>query len=378
VDVGSIKSLLKQTYEEWSHDQIPRLAAALAYYTAFAIAPLLVVVIAVAGLALGQAHVQEQILDQLRGLLGDQGAALVGTMLEAALRPREGRFALVLSFFAVMMGASGLVAELQSALNTVWEVQPKPGIGLGGVVRKRFLSFAVVLVVGFLLLVTLVISAALAGARGAVVARVGGLAPLLRVIGFVFDFVLTTFLISLIFKFLPDVRLRWRDVAPGAAVTAALFTAGKFAIGFYLGRAAVGSAYGAAGSLAIVLLWVYYSAQILLLGAEFTQVWARRQGAWIEPKANADSTRTAEGKCAPAAAAAAEVAAPSVPPPLPASSARPTPVAAPVSRIGPMPAAEASRRFSPAYLSGVALGLVTGLVRDRLRSRSHRRTGVGL
>jgi membrane protein len=302
MDVGSIKSLLKQTYDEWSHDEIPRLAAALAYYTAFSRAPLLVVVISVAGLALGQAHVQEQILAQLRGLLGDQGAALVGTMLESALRPREALLPLVLSLIAVMMGASGLVVELRSALNTVWDVQPRPGRGLMGVIKNRFLSFALVLVVGFLLLVTLVLSAALAGLRGAVVTRVGGLAPLFRVVGFVVDFLLTTVLIALIFRFLPDVRLRWRDVAPGAAVTSLLFAAGKIAIGFYLGRAAVGLAYGGAGSLAIVLLWVYYSAQILLMGAEFTQVWARGHGAWIQPKADADSTRTTEGKCAAAPA----------------------------------------------------------------------------
>ena len=233
-----------------------------------------------------------------------------------------------------------------------------------------------VLGVGFLLLVTLVLSAVLAGLQGWVAARISVPALALRAVAFLVDFAFTTLLVGLIFKFLPDVRLRWRDVAPGAAATALLFAVGKFAIGAYLGRAGVGSAYGAAGSLAIVMLWVYYTAQILLLGAEFTQVWARRHGAWVEPKANADSTRTPEGKCAPETAAAAKAPAPSVPPPLPPPSPRPTPVAPPVSRISQMPAAEASRRFSPAYLSGVALGFATGLVRNRLRSR--RRAGVGL
>ena len=364
MDTAALKSLLKQVYAEWNDDQIPRLAAALAYYTAFSLAPLLVVVIAVAGLVLGQAHVQEQILIQMRGLLGEQGAALVGTMLEAALRPREGRFALVLSFVAMMLGASGLVGELQSALNTVWEVQPRPGAGLWGTLQKRFLSFALVLGVGFLLIVTLVVSAALASARGAVVARVGGMAPLLEVVGFGVDFVLTALLIGLIFKFLPDVRLHARDVAPGAVVTALLFAAGKFAIGFYLGRAAVGSAYGAAGSLAIVLLWVYYSAQILLLGAEFTQVWARRHGAWVEPKADADSTRalaTDERTGAP---------------PLPLPGVTIAPVASPVPRVSRIPA-EASPRLRPIYLGGWALGFMTGVVRDRFRLRSRRRPRSG-
>jgi membrane protein len=376
VDGSAVKSLLKQTYEEWSHDQIPRLAAALAYYTAFSIAPLLVVVIAVAGMALGQANVQEQILVQLRGLLGDQGAALVGTMLESALRPREGRIAMLLGLLAVMLGASGLFAQLQDALNTVWAVKPKPGRGLLGMLKDRGLTFAMVLGVGFLLLVTLVLSAALAGFQGWVAARISVPALALRAVAFLVDFVFTTVLVALLFKFLPDVRLRWRDVAPGAAVTAVLFAVGKFAIGFYLGRAAVGSAYGAAGSLAIVLLWVYYSAQILLLGAEFTQVWARRHGAWIEPKPDADSTRPPEGKCAPAPAAGAKVPAESVLPPLPRPTAEPMPAATAVPRISRIPPA-AAPRVGPAYLSGMALGFATGLVRNRLRSRSRRRANGG-
>jgi membrane protein len=374
VDWDSAKSLLKQTYEEWSHDRIPRLAAALAYYTAFSIAPVLVVVIAVAGMALGQANVQEQILTQLRGLLGEQGAALVGTMLESALRPREGRIAMVLGLLAVMLGASGLFAQLQDAFNTVWEVKPKPGRGLLGMLKDRGLTFAMVLGVGFLLLVTLVLSAALAGFQGWVAARISVPALVLRAVAFLVDFIFTTVLLALLFKFLPDVRLRWRDVAPGAAATALLFAVGKFAIGAYLGRAGVGSAYGAAGSLAIVMLWVYYTAQILLLGAEFTQVWARRHGAWIEPKANADSTRTPEGKGAPEPAAAAKAPAPAVAPPLPP----PAPCPVPAARTPRSPAPEAALRSDPAYLGGLALGFATGLVRNRLRSRWRRRAGVGL
>jgi len=354
-----MKPLLKQTYEEWSQDEIPRLAAALSYYTAFSLAPLLVVVIAVAGLALGQASVQEQILVQIRGLLGEQGGALVGSMLKAAMRPREASLALLLSLVAVVMGASGLVGELQAALNTVWEVRPRPGGGVWGLVRKRFLSFGLVLAVGFMLLVTLVMSAALATVRSAAVARAGALAGVFRLVGFVFDFALTTLLVGLIFKYMPDVRLRWREVMPGATVTALLFTVGKFAIGLYLGRAAVGSAYGAAGSLAIVLLWVYYSAQILLLGAEFTQVWARRHGAGIEPKPEADSTRVGAGRPERRDPAPAN----GIPPPLPPSSVGPAPVRAP-PRITRIPAPP-TPRHRPAYLVGLVLGFTTGLMSDR-------------
>jgi membrane protein len=269
----------------------------------------------------------------------------------------------VLSFVAVILGASGLVRELKTALNTVWEVQPRPGGGLWGMVRDRFLSFALVLGVGFLLLVTLVISAALAALQGRFHGGVGAWATVFQIVGFVVDFVLTAFLIALIFKFVPDVRLRWRDVAPGAVVTAMLFTAGKFAIGAYLGRATVGSAYGAAGSLAIVLLWVYYSAQILLLGAELTQVWVRRRGRWIEPTPNADSTRAAPGE-SPAPAEAPEKA--SLPPPLPL----PRPGSLTVMRVDVDAEPDAMPRVSPGYLGGLALGFLTGLVRDRLRIRS--------
>lgn len=280
--------LLKQTFAEWKDDEIPRLAAALAYYTAFALAPVLLVVTAVAGLLFDSARVRAEILEQMDALLGASGAGLVGTMLEAAGRSRGSVLALGVGVATTLFAASGLFGELQAAINRVWEVRPKEGRGILGLLKDRFVSFAMVLGIGFLLLVSLVLSAALA----AVGKYAGGILPawsaVLQVLNFVAGLALAAVLFAMIFKVLPDVDLPWRAVWTGAAVTAGLFTLGRALIGLYLGRSSVGSTYGAAGSLAIMLLWVYYSSQILLLGAEFTQVHARWRGIWVQPKGQAE------------------------------------------------------------------------------------------
>jgi membrane protein len=325
---------------------VPRLAAALAYYTAFSLAPLLVIVVAVAGIAFGADEVRTALVGQIRDMLGGEGGDLVLSMLQQASRPKESIIAMVIGVGTLILGASGLFGQLQDALNTVWEVQPKPGRGLRGMVRDRFLSFAMVLGVGFLLLVSLVLSAALHGLQRYAGGRFAALAPVLQAGGFVIDLALTSLLFAMMYKFLPDVRLRWRDVWTGAVATAALFTLGKFAIGLYLGRSAVGSAYGAAGSLAIVLFWVYYSSQILLFGAEFTQVYARRRGSWVVPKENAERARRGPA---------------STPAPRPLPAPPPPPAVEPqVVRPEPQP---------PAYVGGIALGLVAGFLNDRLRQR---------
>jgi membrane protein len=220
---------------------------------------------------------------------------------------------MAIALATLLFGASGLFAQLQDALNTVWDVEPTPGRGLLGAVRDRFLSFTMVLGVGFLLLVSLVLAAALQAVQAFAQGWVRGMAPVFQAVGFVLDLGLTALLFAMLFKFLPDVKLRWSDVWRGALATAALFTAGKFALGAYIGRGAVGSAYGAAGSLAIVLIWVYYSAQILLFGAELTQVWARQHGSWVEPEG------VAAGRSRPTAEAQPD---PAVPPP--AAAARGT------------------------------------------------------
>jgi len=281
-------TLLKQTVSEWNADGVPHLAAAIAYYTAFALAPVLVIAMAVAGLVFDRTQVRVEILVQMQQMLGPAGAELVGTMLDAAGRPGHSVWALVVGVAALVLAASGLFGELQYALNTVWDVAPRPGRGLLGLLKDRFVSFTMVVGSGFLLMVSLVLSAALAAVGKYASGRLPQWSALLQAANLVIGFALAAALFAMIYKVLPDVHLRWRDVALGATVTAALFTAGRFLIGLYLGRSSVGSAYGAAGSLAIVLLWVYYSAQVLMLGAEFTQVYTRWRGRWVAPTPNAE------------------------------------------------------------------------------------------
>jgi membrane protein len=282
-------TLLRQTYAEWSEDRVPRLAAALAYYTTFSLAPLLVVLIAIAGAIFGTEAVRGQLDDQIRTLLGQDAAKAVQDMVKSATgHPSSGVVATVLGTAALLFGATGVFGELQDSLNTIWEVKPKPGRGLRGLVRDRLLSFGMVLAVAFLLVVSLVVSALLAGVGKFVGGHVGALAPLWHVIDVAVSIAVLTALFGAIFKFLPDVEIAWRDVWIGAAVTAVLFTIGKLLIGLYLGRSSMTSVYGAAGSLVLLLLWVYYSAQILFFGAELTQVYANQYGSRVVPTANAE------------------------------------------------------------------------------------------
>lgn len=282
--------LLKEAASDWSHDHAPRLGAALAYYTVFSLVPFLVVVIALIGLAFGQEAAQSAILGQIADLVGEQSASGIKDMILRADRPSTGLLATGLALVTLLVGASGVFGQLQDALNTVWGVEPKEGRGLWGFIKDRFLSFVAVLGTGFLLLVSLVLSSALAAAGK----WFSGWLPLpeavLHVMNFVISFVVITALFALIFKILPDAQVAWRDVWVGAALTAALFTIGKFALGLYLGKSNVASGYGAAGSLVLVLLWVYYSAQIMLYGAEFTQVYANRLGERIVPAHDAKVT----------------------------------------------------------------------------------------
>lgn len=280
-----IGSLLKQTVSDWLDDDAPRLAASLAFYTALSLAPLLVIVISIAGLAFGEEAARGEIVGQIGGLVGTQGAEAVQGILESARDPSSGIIATVIGVVVLLFGASGVFGELQAALNTIWEVKPRPGRGIKGLLKDRFLSFTMVVGVGFLLLVSLVIGAAIT----AVGSRLGfdEAAILWQAVLFVVSFAVSTLLFALIFKVVPDVRIAWRDVLPGAIATAALFTIGRYLIGLYLGRASVASSYGAAGSLVAVLVWVYYSAQILFLGAELTQAYAARKGVRITPDRDA-------------------------------------------------------------------------------------------
>ena len=271
-----VLDLFKQTFAEWSDDKAPRLGAALAYYTVFSIAPLLLIAILIAGLVFDNA--EAQITAQVQGLIGDQGADAIKSMIEAANKPMQSAVATVLALGTLLFGAAGVFIQLKDALNTIWEVPQKKGGGVWAFLRKYFLSFTMVLGVGFLLLVTLIIEAGLAIVGEMLKSRFDGMDVILQTVGIVFSFFVVTFVFAMLFKFLPDVKVSWKDVWIGALLTAGLFVTGKVGLGLYLGKAGAASAYGAAGSLALVLLWVYYSAQILFFGAEFTQVYSQHHG----------------------------------------------------------------------------------------------------
>lgn len=287
MNIKTIFSLLKETFSEWNQDKASRLAAALAYYTIFSLAPLLIIAIAIAGAVFGEDAARGEIVGQIQGLVGKEGAEFIQTAIENASQPRAGRFASIISIIILLFGASGLFAQLQDALNTIWEVQPKPGRGVVGIIRDRFLSFTMVLGVGFLLLVSLVLSAVLSALINILGNALPGLEFVWQSVNFIISFIVTTVLFGLIYKVLPDVKIAWSDVWIGAAITSLLFSIGRLALGLYLGNNSFGSTYGAAGSLVIVLAWVYYAAQILFFGAEFTQVYARRYGSRIVPADNA-------------------------------------------------------------------------------------------
>lgn len=278
--------LIRETFSEWKKDKVSRLSAALAYYTIFSLAPLLIITIAVIGFFFGPEAARGEIVGQIQGMVGREGAAAIETMIEnAALKKESGTWATVLGIVLLGYGASGVFSQLQDALNTIWEVKPKAGRGVLRTIRERFLSFAMVLVIAFLLLVSLAVSAAISAMTDRMTGGGSFLGPL---VDFVLSLGVVTVLIAMLFRTLPDVKLEWRDVWFGAAITAALFTIGKIGIGLYLGRSSVTSVYGAAGSLVVLLVWVYYSAQIVLIGAEFTQVQARREGKVCEPEPNAE------------------------------------------------------------------------------------------
>ncbi|HEY9527940.1 MAG TPA: YihY/virulence factor BrkB family protein [Anaerolineales bacterium] len=280
-------NLLKDTIREWREDGANRLAAALAYYTTFSLAPLLVLIIAIAGLAGGREAAQTQTMAQVEDLLGTDGRDFVQGMIESASKPATGLTATLLGAVTLLFGALGVFGELQNSLNTIWEVKPKPARGmLDGIKRfilKRLLSFTMVLGIGFLLLASLVVSAALSAFSEYIGTRWAFADFWLELINFILSFIVITLLFGMIFKFLPEIKIAWKDVWLGAAVTSILFSLGKFLIGLYLGRSEVGNTFGAAGSMAILLIWVYYSAQILFFGAEFTQVYASRYGSRIVP-----------------------------------------------------------------------------------------------
>jgi membrane protein len=260
----------------WYADSAPRLGASIAYYTLFAIAPVLLIIMAVAGAIFGRDAVQGEIVGQLDGLIGEEGARAVQGLITAASQPRAGMLASIIGTITMVVAATGVFLELQAALNTIWKVKPRPGVHFKDYLKNRLRSFGLVVSIGFLLTVSLAVSAALAAFRSWLERRMPGLPVVLDVVNVFLSLGVTIALFALLFRLLPDVRLRWRDVAIGACVTGLLFTVGKQLIGLYIGRSSVSSAYGAAGSGVVLLLWVYYSTQIVLFGAELTRVLTHR------------------------------------------------------------------------------------------------------
>ena len=287
MSLKAVLAVLKETGNDWLDDKAMRLAAALAFYTLLSLAPLLMLVVSVAGLVFGDEAARGQVAGEITGLVGAQSADAIQTILASAKKPSSGVLGTVFSGVVLLFGASGVFGELQESLNVIWEVQPKTGRGFLGFVKDRFFSFSMVLGVAFLLLVSLAMSAFLAAAGRYFAALLPGGEGVWSVVNVVVSFLMITGLFGLIFKLVPDVKVPWRDIWLGAAVTALLFSLGKLGIGLYLGKSGVASPFGAAGSVVVIVIWVYYSAQILFFGAELTQVWARRRGAHIEPTANA-------------------------------------------------------------------------------------------
>ena len=278
-------SLLKQTASEWIDDKAPQLGAALAYYTVFSLAPLILSLLAIIGVLFRNDPngAWTRMTEQMSYYLDKSAIDVVQGVAAKASQPGKGTVATIIGIALALFGASGVFGQLQDALNTIWGVKAKPGIGIWGFLRARFISFAMIAGVCFLLLVSLVIEGVLKAFSQYIQTRLpGGLAIAMSTY-LVFDFAVVVVLFAMIFKVLPDVKIRWRDVWIGSVMTAVFFLIGKWALGLYLGSGTAASAYGAASSLITLLLWIYYSSQILLFGAEFTQVYANSTGARIEP-----------------------------------------------------------------------------------------------
>ena len=283
--VANSISLLKQTFSEWLEDKVPQLGAALAYYTVFSLAPLVLLLLAIVGFLFRNdpAGAWQKVTEQMSYFLDKSAIDVVQGIAQKASQPNKGVVATSIGILLALFGASGVFGQLQDALNTIWGVKAKLGVGIMGFIRSRFLSFAMVAGVCFLLLVSLVLESLLKSLSHYVQAMLPGGIVIALVVYSIFDLGVVVLLFASIFKFLPDVKIQWRDVWIGALMTAIFFAVGKWALGLYLGSGAAASAYGAASSLITLLLWIYYSSQILLFGAEFTQVYAARAGRALVP-----------------------------------------------------------------------------------------------
>jgi membrane protein len=268
--------LVRETAREWDEDKAPRLGAALAFYSVLSLGPLLLIVVSIAGLAFGAEAPRALMLAEIRHLIGNEGAEAIAGVLTRSQTPTSGIIGTIIGLVTLFISATGFFAQLQDALNTIWNVEPRAARHWSGFIKKRLLSFAMIIGTGLLLLLSLVVSAGLSAVSG----LMSHLLPvtLMHVVNILLSFGLITLIFALTFKFLPDIQIAWQDVWIGAVITAGLFVTGKFFIGLYLGHSALMSIYGAAGSLMVILVWIYYSTQIFFFGAEFTQVYSRHIG----------------------------------------------------------------------------------------------------
>jgi len=275
---------LMEVYDQWRDDNAMTLGAALAFYTIFSMAPLLIVVIAIVGFILGEHTVQTEIVKRVQELIGSQGADAVRTMIRAAYRPGTGLWATVIGIFVILFGSTSALVMLKQALNIVWGAKPDPNAPYWNLVKERLLSVALILFIGFLLILSMLLSVALSFVTGFFHHILPLPSSFIQAADFGISVLLITLLFALIYKILPDVEIAWTDVWVGSVITAVLFSLGKFLIGMYLGRSSIASAYGAASSLAVVLMWIYYCSQIFFIGAEITQVYANRYGSHVKPR----------------------------------------------------------------------------------------------
>jgi len=353
--------LLKKAASSWSSDYAPSMGAALSYYSLFSIAPLLLIVIGIAGIVFGHDAARQAILDQLSGLMGDETAQAIGGMLDAASRPKAGLISTIIGLVVLIGGAMTVFAELQSALDRIWRAPARnQQSGIWQFFRQRLLSFGMVLGIAFLLMVSLVLSAGLAALGKWWGPALGAFAHLLDL---VVSFGLITVMFALIYRYIPRVHVAWRDVWLGAAVTSLLFAVGKFAIGLYIGKASVASTFGAAGSLVVLMVWVYYSAQIFLFGAEFTWVYAHalgsRRGQQMPSAETAQSSAAPEPMARPAPR-------PVVAEPRPLAVARVDPAA---GRLKRTQQEHPYASVGIAFAVGAALGIVKEMFEARMLSR---------
>ncbi len=285
----------RKCFDAWSDDQATTYSAALAYYTVFSIAPLLLIALSVGGFFFGEQALRGQVTTALSGLLGPTGAKAIEGMLQASALQRGSLLAGIVGGVVLLIGATTVFGELQESLNAIWKVRPIPGRSVTTLLRQRLLSFAMIVVIAFLLLVSLILTATLAALGEFAHTRLPGGASLWQGLNFAASFGLVTLLFGAIFKILPDVKLGWRDVRFGAVITALLFTLGKLAIGLYLGKSAIATTYGAAGAAVIILVWSYYSSAILLFGAEYTRHHSLARGGRVELKEGAEWTSPKPG-----------------------------------------------------------------------------------